>query len=68
VAKVTRLTRKMLLDELARLEREHGMSSTDFFERYQQGRMGDSEEMMYWAGLCSMALRSGARPSPPVRA
>jgi hypothetical protein len=68
VAKVTRLTPTMLSEELARLEREHGMSSSEFFHRYQEGQMGDSEDVMYWAGLCAMAMRRGVLTSPTIRA
>lgn len=36
--------------ELALLETEHELSSTEFFNRYQAGEMGDALEYVSWAG------------------
>jgi hypothetical protein len=66
--KVIELTPERLAEELATLERAHSMSSAEFYDRYREGLMGDSEEVMYWAGLCSMAARVGVLTSPPIRA
>ena len=38
-----------LVRELAALEQKHGLSSAEFYERYQQGKMGDEAEIMRWA-------------------
>ena len=62
MAKTIRLTPERLAEELATCEREHGMSSYEFFEHYQAGELselGESEAGMRWAWLCSVALRSG---------
>lgn len=37
--------------ELHDIEREHGMQSTEFYARYQQGELGDDEETLRWAIL-----------------
>ena len=37
--------------ELIELERKYGLSSNDFDQRYRSGAMGDSVEVVYWAGL-----------------
>ena len=36
---------------LYELEREFGMKSADFYEKYKRGEMGDSEKAMHWAML-----------------
>jgi hypothetical protein len=38
-----------LTRELCELEREFGMKSADFYEKYQRGEMGDSDRVMHWA-------------------
>jgi hypothetical protein len=38
-----------LTRELALLEQKYGMSSCEFYERYQRGEMGDGMEIMHWA-------------------
>ena len=59
MARTETLTPERLRAELVRLETEHGMSTAEFFERYQAGEMGDSKAVMRWAWLCSVAVRSG---------
>lgn len=36
--------------QLAVLEQKHGITSPEFFQRYQAGAMGDSVEFVSWAG------------------
>jgi len=36
--------------DMALLEQAHGLSSPEFFRRYQAGEMGDSIEYVRWAG------------------
>ena len=38
-----------LVRELTLLEQRHGLSSPEFYERYQRGEMGDEMEIMRWA-------------------
>jgi hypothetical protein len=38
-----------LVRDLTLLEQKHGMSSAEFYERYQRGEMGDEMEFMRWA-------------------
>lgn len=66
MTRTVKLTSETLSDELLKLEREYGMPSATFFERYQAGEMGDSKAMMRWAWLCSVAVRAGelTRPVP----
>ena len=43
--------------ELARLEQQHGMTSVEFFERYQSGELGDDFAYIVWAGTYRLYLR-----------
>jgi len=38
-----------LVRELMLLEQKHGLDSAEFYDRYQQGKMGDDAEIMHWA-------------------
>jgi hypothetical protein len=38
-----------LVRDLTLLEQKHGLSSAEFYERYQRGEMGDEVESMRWA-------------------
>lgn len=37
-----------LVRDLTLLEQKHGMSSSELYERYQRGEMGDEMEFMRW--------------------
>ena len=54
-----KLTSDDLRVELAQLEARHGMSSSDFYERFRAGEVGDSDEIVHWANLCYTAQRMG---------
>jgi hypothetical protein len=62
--KVRKLTPEGMAAELDRLERELGMSAAEFYDRYRAGQMGDSTDVIHWAGLCYMALRQGILVAP----
>ena len=66
MARTETLTPERLRAELVRLEAKYGMTSAEFFERYQAGEMGDSKAVMRWAWLFAVAARSGVL-SPSVR-
>ena len=38
-----------LVRDLTLLEQKHGLSSAEFYQRYQRGEMGDEMEIMRWA-------------------
>jgi hypothetical protein len=38
-----------LVRDLTLLEQKHGLSSAEFYRRYQRGEMGDEMEIMRWA-------------------
>lgn len=39
-----------LIEELKQFEEKFGMSTVEFYRQYLAGRMGDSKEVMHWAG------------------
>ena len=39
-----------LIRSLVAYEQQYQMSSSDFYTRYQRGEMGDTAEMIEWAG------------------
>jgi hypothetical protein len=46
--------------DLRQFEEKHGQSSEAFYRAYEQGAVGDGEDMMVWAGLVEM-LRDNER-------
>ncbi len=42
--------------DLMQLEQKYGLSSSDFYSRYQVGLMGDSVEVIGWAGRYRLFL------------
>jgi hypothetical protein len=43
--------------QLAQLEQTHGLTSADFYRRYQAGKMGDDLTFITWAGRYRLYLR-----------
>jgi len=37
--------------DLKAFEEKYQVSSREFYEQYRQGKMGDNEDYMLWAGL-----------------
>ncbi|HLA88669.1 MAG TPA: hypothetical protein VJL10_11640 [Anaerolineales bacterium] len=54
--------RKVDFTELTRMlekyERKFGYSTIDFFHRYSDGKLGDDDEFMMWAGIYHLYLTS----------
>ena len=67
-AQVRKLDRAQLVEELAKLEREHSMTSAEFYARYREGKISDTPSFTHWASLCYMAMRRGVLTSRPQRA
>jgi len=53
---IQRLTDDDMEKELKEFEVRFGMSSAEFYEKYNRGEMGDSAEVMEWAGLYEVKL------------
>lgn len=49
--------------DILTFEREHGMSSEDFFQRYQEGKTDDRMDFVEWASLVQMKNRLEKRLS-----
>lgn len=67
MAQIRRLSEPELWAELAKFERQFGMSSTEFYRRWRTGAFEDAdrEEYLDWASLCVMA-RLPVEPSVAV--
>ena len=54
--------RKVNFIELTRMlekyERKFGYSTIEFFRRYSEGKLGDKDEYMMWAGVYHLYLTS----------
>ena len=68
MASIIHLGTEQLKCELERLERAHGMSSAEFFARFQAGTMPEGPGFMRWAWLCTVAIRRGLLSVLPVHA
>lgn len=52
---------KILRSDLDKLEERFDMESSDFFARFEEGKMGDSMDYMEWASLYQMYMRACKR-------
>ena len=60
---VERINREQLRAELDGLEREHGMTSGIFLDRWTRGEL-DDPQLAWWAALCRMAIRARVLDRP----
>ena len=56
--KSQRITFDELSERLRVYEQTYGYSTIDFFRRYQDGKVGDDDDLMMWAGLYHLYLTS----------
>ena len=47
-----------LSERLREYERKCGYSTIEFYRRYQNGELGDDDDLMLWAGLYHLYLTS----------
>jgi hypothetical protein len=52
---------QVLQQDLAELERQYGISSEEFYERFQAGQMSDEADFMEWNALYKMAAKLRTR-------
>lgn len=50
-----------LADEIREYEKQYGLDSEVFYEKYQRGEMGDDREIMHWAMLYSSFVEHKSR-------
>jgi hypothetical protein len=56
--KPQRLTFEDLSERLRTYEQKYGYSTIEFYRRFEEGELGDDDEMMMWAGLYHLYLTS----------
>jgi hypothetical protein len=56
--KPQRLKFEELTDRLREYERKYGYSTIEFYRRYENGEVGDDDDLMMWAGLYHLYLTS----------
>jgi len=47
-----------LSDRLSAYERKYGCSTIEFYRRFENGELGDDDDLMMWAGLYHLYLTS----------
>ena len=50
------LTFEELSERLKKFEQRYGYSTIEFYRRFQNGELGDDDDMMLWAGLYHLYL------------
>ena len=56
--KPQRLTFDDLSERLRGYERKYGYSTIEFYRRFENGELGDDDDLMMWAGLYHLYLTS----------
>lgn len=56
--KPQRLTFTELSERLKTYEKKYGYSTVDFFRRFQDGQLGDDDDLLMWAGVYHLYLTS----------
>jgi hypothetical protein len=53
-----RLSFQELSERLRIYEDQHGISTIEFYRKYQNGELGDGDDWMMWAGIYHLYLTS----------
>ncbi len=56
--KPKRLSFEELSEQLRAYEKKYGYSTIDFYRRFLEGKLGDDDDLMMWAGLYHLYLTS----------
>ncbi len=56
--KPQRVTFDELSERLREYEKKYGYSTIEFYRRFQNGELGDADDLMMWAGLYHLYLTS----------
>jgi len=56
--KVQRLTFEELSQRLREYEQKYGYSTIEFYRRFQNGELGDDDDLMMWSGIYHLYLTS----------
>jgi hypothetical protein len=57
-SKPKRLTFDELSESLREYERKYGYSTIEFYRRFQNGELGDDDDLMMWSGIYHLYLTS----------
>ncbi len=60
IAEFRRAILNLRLD-MKNYEEKYKMSSASFYNKFNQGRMEDSEDFLLWAGMCEMLEKNKTR-------
>ncbi|MBI5034109.1 MAG: hypothetical protein HZB51_26615 [Chloroflexi bacterium] len=58
IFKPDRLSYDELSERLKKYEQRYGYSTIEFYRKFQNGELGDDDDMMLWAGLYHLDLTS----------
>jgi len=53
------LTFEELSERLREYEHNYGFSTIEFYRRFQNGELGDNDDLMMWSGLVHLAKAKG---------
>ena len=56
--KPKRLTLDVLVERLRAFEHKYGYSTIEFYRRFENGELGDDDDLMMWAGIYHLYLTS----------
>lgn len=56
--KPKRLSFEELSEQLRAYEKKYSYSTIDFYRRFLEGKLGDDDDLMMWAGLYHLYLTS----------
>ncbi|HEX7541122.1 MAG TPA: hypothetical protein VF352_03245 [Anaerolineales bacterium] len=56
--KPKRLSFEELSEQLRAYEKKYGYSTIEFYHRFLEGKLGDDDDLMMWAGLYHLYLAS----------
>lgn len=56
--KPKRLSFEELSEQLRAYEKKYGYSTIEFYRRFLEGKLGDDDDLMMWAGLYHLYLTS----------
>ena len=56
--KPQKMTFEQLSERLREYETRYGFSTIEFYRRYQEGELGDDDDIMLWVGLYHLYLTS----------
>ena len=47
--------------EIKKYEKKYALSSNDFYQKFEKGKLGDKNDFMIWSGIYEMQLRNKSK-------